>query len=1415
MLPHNWDKTKIIIFMVFFGCIGAYLLFRSFAQVPSSLLERPTPKDIHQKVVSDEVLVKLKPESHQKIVGIPKVAGLLKETDLKNTLPDLDKKLSKVHSLGFKPLLKQSEVSNKDASVFRWYVVKLPAKTKNKFITTKDKEFSQINNTIDLLRQDQSVEAVEPNGIIETSVVPNDPYYSSSGVWSPDVRDMWGLQKIDAEHGWNVTTGSKAVIVADVDTGVDRNHPDLAQNMWVNTKEIKGNGIDDDKNGYIDDYYGWDFANNDNDPIDDNGHGTHTSGTIAAAGNNSQGVVGVSWKTKIMPVKFLTAQGYGGYDAAANALVYAADMGAKVSSNSWGGGPSSQIITDAINYETSKGMTIVAAAGNYSENALYESPANLSQVITVAASGASDQKACFSNYGAKIDVAAPGGDSSNCGGKDDYILSTRSAVSDPYFKAIDPAGRYAGARGTSMATPHVAGLVSLILAKYPSATPEQIRQVIRAGSDDLGSPGQDDSYGFGRINLAKTLAKNPSTIITPIITSPVDGTLLTADSHDIIGSANGTGFASYTLELSPYGKQYETLGWKTLKTSTTPVTNGKLGDILGADYSDGIYTLRLTVTDTTGAVYRAQLFNLEIDNFDGQLSSPMLDISQGINDVLGWATVKNGMEFANYTLEWGEGNAPTSWQTTGITLTGDGKTAVTPDVLRNYGSKLATWDTKALQSGKVYTLRLVIYSKTGKSDLSTRQVQVDKDIAPGWPKVACAGIGFDTYGCNHPQDIPTFADLDGDKKQEIIVADNDHGTIDAYHIDGSVVNGFPYKVPGILNWDDNSINAADLNNDGKMELIFGVMSGSVPGTVNVIILNGDGTAYPGWKVPTIYSDRGGWSQYTPTVANIDGTGNKEIIIFDRPDIQTDPSGGAYTGRSRLNVFDLTGTQLTGFPKIFNHTPPPAGDRSSSGGILFITAPDPEYPPAVVADVNGDSKPEIIWSISNQVFVFDAGGNILPGWPYTAPNDPATGYATVFGMKPVVGDLDGDGKLEIVTIAYDELEDNYDSRVFAFTNAGGLISGWPKNNVDTLSATLFNSPAIADLDNDGKDDIITNQRVKVDDYTSNVLPKIYFGNQTDDSAFKTAYSQSAGFNRASNSPIIIDHGGDGKLDILVQSYYTPSGFQIYNSQGQKLWEKLADSSIEGMFNGPFFLGGSVVTNANNNADLYLAHFGQVYNGYWSDEGWAQGEQLYLWKIPNPSTAKRPVNVWPQVGQNSQLTGRQTDKTPPSAPSNLNATTVTSSQVNLQWTVSKDNVAVKLYEVYRNGKLLATSTSNSFGDATVAAGKTYTYKVRAKDAAGNYSAFSNAIDVQTPAPAYSGVITGVVKADGVVVADATVSLTFSGQNHTYVTDAKGVYKITGLPAGTYSVTYAKTGYKSQVLSITVADQQTVTKNVTLVK
>lgn len=320
------------------------------------------------------------------------------------------------------------------------------------------------------------VEIVEPNYIYRVSRVPNDPKFN----------ELWGLKNsaqkggregidVGAEQAWDVETGSKDVIIAVIDTGVDYTHPDLKENIWTNEAELNGEpGVDDDHNGYVDDIHGYDFVNKDGDPMDDHGHGSHCSGTIGAKGDDGSGIVGVNWNVRIMGVKFLSGDGSGTLEDAIKAIDYATSMGAQIESNSWGGGGFSELLKQSIERARDKNVLFVAAAGNEANDndgsPSYPATYDLENVLSVAAIDSNGQLAYFSNYGkTTVHVAAPGVD----------VFSSVPTKTNP--------DGYETWSGTSMATPHVSGIAGLIKAHFPESTYADIKQRIMSSARTLGS----------------------------------------------------------------------------------------------------------------------------------------------------------------------------------------------------------------------------------------------------------------------------------------------------------------------------------------------------------------------------------------------------------------------------------------------------------------------------------------------------------------------------------------------------------------------------------------------------------------------------------------------------------------------------------------------------------------------------------------------------------------------------------------------------------------------------------------------------------------------------------------------------------------------------------------------------------------
>ncbi len=397
-----------------------------------------------------------------------------------------------------------------------------------------------ITQALDSVRRLSNVDFAEPDYRVTADATPNDSSFGS----------LWGLNNtgqsggtsdadIDAPEAWNTTTGSGTFVVGIIDTGIDYRHPDLAANMWTNPDEIAGNGIDDDRNGYVDDRYGYDFANNDADPLDDNGHGTHVAGTIGAVGNNGVGVAGINWRVKLAALKFLDADGSGYTSDAVRALDYAVREGMRVTNNSWGGGGDSAALRSAIQRAQAAGSIFVAAAGNDGRNndvtVSYPGSYPYDNVVAVAATDRNDRLASFSNYGAtSVDLAAPGVS----------ILSTT------------PNNSYSTYSGTSMATPHVSGAIALLWDRNPTWTYRQVIGQILSTVDPVTTLTGKVASG-GRLNIARALGGSgtqpdtrPPAVVTAspwgVVTAPVSSFTFTFSKPIAPGSFTVADVNSFT-----------------------------------------------------------------------------------------------------------------------------------------------------------------------------------------------------------------------------------------------------------------------------------------------------------------------------------------------------------------------------------------------------------------------------------------------------------------------------------------------------------------------------------------------------------------------------------------------------------------------------------------------------------------------------------------------------------------------------------------------------------------------------------------------------------------------------------------------------------------------------------------------------
>src|SRR3989338_753540 len=411
----------------------------------------------------------------------------------------------------------------------RAYTQEIPNLHRYFKITLRDKDIS-LSNLISQLKLSKNIEAVSTNHYLylsQTTVVPDDPLYRSG--------NLWGLRKIDVENAWQISQGNwHTLTIAVVDSGIDYTHPDIRAHMWQNP------------NPSMPGLVGYDFFNDDNDPFDDNklGHGTHIAGTIAAHTNNKIGIAGVLWHARLMAIKVCGEEMECPLDTIVNGIAGAVNRGADILNLSLVGEQPSQMMRDALLYANSLGTIVVTAAGNTGRIELSQfEPAHFKMGITVGASTSEDQITYFSNIGMGLDVVAPV----------TSILSLKASNRHLGFRHD-----YIESDGTSMATPHVTGVVGLLLAADPTLTVDNVRQKIRMNADDILSVGWDKGSGWGRLNAYRALTSQSR--CEARIEVPFFGSLnFISSPTEIRGTASGQRFAYYTLESSVDGESWQLL----------------------------------------------------------------------------------------------------------------------------------------------------------------------------------------------------------------------------------------------------------------------------------------------------------------------------------------------------------------------------------------------------------------------------------------------------------------------------------------------------------------------------------------------------------------------------------------------------------------------------------------------------------------------------------------------------------------------------------------------------------------------------------------------------------------------------------------------------------------------------------------
>ncbi len=447
-------------------------------------------------------------------------------------------------------------------------------------------------------------------------LTPTDPNYKRTGrhgggSWGQPMDDQWAIKRVgytaDESSAWNQVPDTAApVVVAVIDTGLDWHHLDISyENIWRNEDEIPDNGIDDDANGFVDDIIGWDFFGRHNKPWDFDGHGTLVGGIIAASQNNDAGIAGINPHAKLMVLKAVNNFGTTRASYLAEAIVYAADNGARIINISVGGPHTSRIEQAALDYAHEKGVLVVVASGNEGIELEDYGPAGAEHVLTVGATHTDDRAAAFSNFGDRVDLVAPGVD----------VLSLRARYTDANYRGteeyeigtnyVGEDKRYLHVSGTSFSAPIVTGTASLLLARSPELTVGDVERILYQTAEDIEFPGKDKYAGFGMLDARTALSVDPEFFVTAAIDRVQSVQVEGGGSRlRISGTADAEIFKRAWLQI---GAGENPAGWKSVgRKLKFPVRDGTLGSISLREFRGSeLWQLVVNVEHKNGTVKRA------------------------------------------------------------------------------------------------------------------------------------------------------------------------------------------------------------------------------------------------------------------------------------------------------------------------------------------------------------------------------------------------------------------------------------------------------------------------------------------------------------------------------------------------------------------------------------------------------------------------------------------------------------------------------------------------------------------------------------------------------------------------------------------------------------------------------------------
>ncbi|MHC4298123.1 MAG: S8 family serine peptidase [Planctomycetota bacterium] len=887
------------------------------------------------------------------------------------------------------------------------------------------------------LRNDPDVEYAQPNYIYQRCGDPNDPEFA----------DQYAHQLIEMSDAWDISTGSRDIVVAVLDTGVDVNHPDLKDNIWINEGEIANNEIDDDENGFVDDVSGWNFEDDSNDVIPDDswsyvaGHGTQVSGVIAGVGNNGIGVCGVNWQGSIMALRLSTE--ITSAEVAAG-LDYATANGAHVVNMSFASdefGPEGDpAVKAAIDNAYAQGVLLVASAGN-DDTTEPHYPAAYYNVMAVSSTNGEDIKTGHSSFGHWVDIAAPGTD----------IVTT------------DLGDEYIATAGTSFSGPYVAAVGALVLAHDPNLMHVEVRAILENTTDPVyyGDLDPDMGYvGTGRVNAYSALLDADQRFPLGEIVEPMPHQSFAADGNDVCVTLFVHG-DSYLLEYSTYGQD----DWMVLSDGSSPVDPNGFVRLSFPAQPLGAFELRLSVTTngythtdrkTFGFEYSADLSPWPLpempENWDElpdemYIGSPLcLDVDgDGRNEI-----VQASMSWGDF---WPEGTI-TIWEDDGTSLEGWPRVLGGEDYWDSLtASGMAVGD---IDGDGDYEIVVVDDWSVMATAL---HVETGEVVEGDWP------VEVGGYWYAYIMGSPILADLDGDGDSEIIVALDE----ESRESDGL----FAIQGDGTFFWQrryttEGPMSVADFDGDGDVEI---ALCGYGPGITRVytFVLDHNGQQIERWR---------GGSKKGTAIADLDADGEQELIFCTDDSVKAVHIDGktVWTARVRdpdpfdvdggLSVGDIDGDGLSevyvssymeadGFAYTLVHAFDHEGKDLSDAGYPKTVMGYPRNCTPLIGDIDGDGQKELlVASAGAPVMAWESDGSATPGFPLL-------NLSADIGSTPALEDLDKDGDIEMMVNGYDyqfhvlDLPGSYDpvTTDWGMARRDAQNSGWtaPAPSLDPIAA----------------------------------------------------------------------------------------------------------------------------------------------------------------------------------------------------------------------------------------------------------------------------------------------------------------------------------------------------------------------------